>query len=120
VTGRTLPPHEHARRDQLAAEIKDRLRSGEFVIVLTNEQQPGTQCSYCDCPVGPDSPHNRRGYVCPYFCHADPVLVATLMYLNRRNRHLPLCARHCDACLADLAVLSALQPVVIDARTEPG
>ena len=72
---RKLRPHELAKRDQLLAEAGARLRRGEIVTWI-DHARPGSQCSWCDCPLTPDSPHHRRGYVCPYLCHAEAAYVA--------------------------------------------
>ena len=59
-----------------------------------NRDAAGTQCSYCDCPIGPDSPHRRRGYVCPYLCHAEAAYVAVMAGPSLGIRPIPLCERH--------------------------
>ena len=104
---RKLRPHELAKRDQLVAEAKTRLRSGE-IVTWVDHAGPGKQCSWCDCPLTADSPHNRRGYVCPYLCHAGAAYVAVMLSAPRPVS-IPLCERH----LGDWqdVTVTLLQPV---------
>jgi hypothetical protein len=89
---RKLRPHELAKRDQLAADAMARLRRGE-VVSWVDLAPPDLQCSWCDCPLTPDSPHHRRGYVCSHLCHAEASYVA-IMLSAPRPVPIPLCERH--------------------------
>jgi hypothetical protein len=89
---RKLRPHELARRDQLLAEAKARLRRGE-VVIWSDPAPPGWRCSYCDCPITPDSPHWQPGYVCDHPCPAGADFIVVVLS-HPRPSPIPLCARH--------------------------
>jgi hypothetical protein len=109
---RKLRPHELARRDQALAEAVARVCRGEFV-VWVDRCAPGTQCCWCDCPLGPDSPHNRRGYVCPYLCHAKASYVAITLGAPQPGL-FPLCERHLGGYDADLKQITGDRASEVD------
>jgi hypothetical protein len=107
---RELRPHEIAKRDQFLADATARLRRGEGVI-WTDSAKPGAQCCYCDCPLGPDSPHNQPGYICDQPCPAGAVYLVTVLSVPK-PQPLPLCDRHYTDWCADFVQLC--QPAGID------
>jgi hypothetical protein len=87
------------------AEVKVRLLNGGPVSYV-DLAAPGQQCSYCDCPITPDSPHWTPGYACDQPCPAEAVYVVTLASLDPPVcKRVPVCRRHCDEQLTDLAKL---------------
>ncbi len=110
---RRLRPHETARRDQRQAEAEAALRSGR-VVFWEDIAPPGTQCSWCDCPLGPDSPHNRPGYVCPHTCPDRSAVVVWVLHFSQAPHPIPLCQRHHDGdfydVLADRFPVEVMEP----------
>jgi hypothetical protein len=62
----------------------------------------GEQCTWCDCPDGPDSPHNQRGYRCPGCQATAKYVVSTFSGPNLRY-DFPACDRHHTDIVAAVA-----------------
>jgi len=106
---RKLRPHELAKRDQCLADAVARLNRGQGVI-WTDLAEPGTQCSYCDCPIGPGSPHAVPGYVCDDPCTAEAVYVVIVLS-HPDLRPVLLCERHHDNWCGDFVKLAGRRRV---------
>jgi hypothetical protein len=66
----------------------------------------GEQCTWCDCPDGPGSPHNNPNYRCGGCGTAAKHVVSTFSGPNRRY-DFPACERHRDDIVA--AVIATTQ-----------
>lgn len=66
----------------------------------------GETCTWCDCPDGPNSPHNRRGYRCPGCPAAAKYVVSTFNGPNLRY-DFPACDRHHTDIVAAVAAVTA-------------
>ncbi|MFE9432187.1 hypothetical protein [Streptomyces sp. NPDC006640] len=69
----------------------------------------GEQCTWCDCPLGPDSPHNRIGYRCPGCVTRAKNVVSAFAGPGVRY-DFPACDRHSSDIVASIA------QVVVGAR----
>nr|WP_202551060.1 hypothetical protein [Streptomyces sp. SID8352] len=69
----------------------------------------GEQCSWCDCPDGPDSPHNTANYQCSGCPKAAEAIVSAFAGPNRRYDYAA-CRRHRDDIVAALIDVIAKRP----------
>lgn len=93
---RKLRPRDIARRDQAVAGARDMAAQPGTAALVIDYAQPGTQCSWCDCPdplADPASPHRIPGYVCAG-CPEPAEHVIRAMRGSVREIAAPVCARH--------------------------
>ena len=62
----------------------------------------GEQCTWCDCPDGPNSPHNQLGYRCPGCPATAKNVVSTFAGPNLRY-DFPACDRHTTDIVTSIA-----------------
>lgn len=65
----------------------------------------GEQCTWCDCPDGPDSPHNQRDYRCGG-CPATAKYVVSIHAGPYKRYDYPACDRHHTDIVATAAQLA--------------
>lgn len=102
---RKLRPRERARQDQHLAAIRAQAAGDPAAYyVVTTFAEPGTMCSWCDCPW---SRHEPLHHQCDTPCEAAARHVTHLGYGAPGQVTIPTCARHDDdftnAVLATLA-----------------
>lgn len=64
------------------------------------------RCTWCDCPDGPDSPHNNPGYRCDG-CPTLAVHVVSLYATPTLRYDYPACAVHWTEIVAQAAQAAA-------------
>lgn len=107
---RLRPPAETAAMDQALAAARNLAQSDPKLGVMVTVDADGQQCSWCDCEVGPNSPHLRDGYRCAGCPKAADVVVMAL-YGTPDRFDAPACKGHFPLLIADLTrMLSGSRP----------
>ncbi|MDT3395469.1 hypothetical protein RKE29_02180 [Streptomyces sp. B1866] len=75
----------------LAAAAEAAALPGQVPVAITTVD--GGRCTWCDCPDGPDSPHNQRGYQCGG-CPAPAAVVVSVHTGPELRYDFPACERH--------------------------
>lgn len=88
----TRTPQDTFLSDQALAAARDAATDPGSVPVAVTAAD-GQRCTWCDCPDGPASPHNRPGYRCPGCPATAAVVVSTFSGPNLRY-DFPACDRH--------------------------
>lgn len=97
----TRTPHDTFLSDQALALARDIAATGTVMPVVIDHAN-GEQCSWCDCPDGPDSPHNVSGYRCSGCPQGAYCVVRT--YADAAHSYdYPACERHKDDIVAAIA-----------------
>ncbi|MFJ5728767.1 hypothetical protein [Streptomyces paradoxus] len=94
-------PQDTFLSDQTLATARDAATDPSLVPVAVTAAN-GQQCTWCDCPDGPDSPHNRRDYVCGGCPTPAKNVVSTFSGPNLRY-DFPACERHTTDIVASVA-----------------
>ncbi|MFJ4617390.1 hypothetical protein [Streptomyces sp. NPDC088812] len=94
----TRSPQDTFLSDQALAAARDAAADPSLVPVAITAAN-GEQCTWCDCPVGPDSPHNQRGYKCAGCPDTAKYVVSTFAGPNLRY-DFPACERHASDIVA--------------------
>ena len=97
----TRTPQDTFLSDQALAAARDAATDPTLVPVAITAAN-GEQCTWCDCPLGPDSPHNRRDYRCGGCTHTAKSVVSTFAGPGRRY-DFPACERHTADIVAAVA-----------------
>jgi hypothetical protein len=87
--------------DQTLAAARDAAADRNTVPVAVTAAN-GEQCTWCDCPDGPDSPHNQPDYRCPGCTATAKYVVSTFAGPNLRY-DFPACDRHTTDIVAAVA-----------------
>lgn len=91
---RKLHAHEVARRDQLMAGAREAAKEPGQAVVVVDYAAPAVQCSWCDCPDTPGSPHyTDPAYVCAG-CPGAAAYVVQPFYGTPEAWGIPTCAAH--------------------------
>ncbi|UJV41595.1 hypothetical protein [Streptomyces sp. AMCC400023] len=99
----TRTPQDTFLSDQALATAREAATDpGTVPVAITAAN--GEQCTWCDCPLGPDSPHNQRGYRCPGCPEQAKHVVSTFAGPNLRY-DFPACGRHTTDIVASIAQL---------------
>lgn len=97
----TRTPLDTFLSDQALATARDAATDpGTIPVAITAAN--GQQCTWCECPDGPDSPHNQRGYVCGGCPATAKYVVSTFSGPNLRY-DFPACERHTTDIVAAVA-----------------
>ncbi|AGP56160.1 hypothetical protein [Streptomyces rapamycinicus] len=88
----TRTPYDTFLSDQTLATARDAATDPHTVPVAITAPN-GEQCSWCECPDGPDSPHNQRGYRCPG-CPQPAAAVVSVHARPVLRYDFPACDRH--------------------------
>ncbi|MDQ0992197.1 hypothetical protein [Streptomyces sp. V3I7] len=100
-------PQDTFLSDQtLAAAREAAMDPGTLPIAVTAAN--GEQCTWCDCPDGPDSPHNQRDYRCDG-CPEKAESVVSLFAGPNLRYDYPACERHRLDIVATVAQLAGSQ-----------
>lgn len=102
---RTRTPRQTAFSDQANALARD-LAADLSTLPIVLDPPNGEQCTWCDCPDGPNSPHNRSGYRCGGCPAAADHVVRVFSSPNRRVDY-PACDRHHVEIIAAIATVAA-------------
>lgn len=94
-------PQQTFWSDQALATARDVAAAGNTVPIVLDPAD-GERCTWCDCPDGPDSPHNRRGYKCDG-CPAGADYVVRLFAGPDVRYDFPACDRHHTDIIAAVA-----------------
>jgi hypothetical protein len=85
-------PQDTFLSDQALATARDAASDPGTVPVAVTAAN-GEQCTWCDCPDGPDSPHNQRDYRCGGCLATARYVVSTFAGPGVRFDY-PACDRH--------------------------
>lgn len=96
-----MNPQETFLSDQALAYARDIAAAGAAVPIVLDPAN-GEQCAWCDCPDGPDSPHNQRGYRCPG-CGTKADMVVKVFAGPILRYDFPACNRHHADIIAAVA-----------------
>ncbi|MFI2431955.1 hypothetical protein [Streptomyces sp. NPDC018693] len=88
----TRTPQDTFLSDQALATARDAATDPDTVPVAVTAAND-EQCTWCDCPDGPGSPHNQAGYRCPGCPTTAKYVVSTFAGPNLRY-DFPACDRH--------------------------
>lgn len=97
----TRSPQDTFLSDQTLATARDAAADPSLVPVAITAAN-GEQCTWCDCPDGPNSPHNQRGYRCPG-CPATAKNVVSTFTGPSIRYDFPACDRHTTDIVASVA-----------------
>ncbi|MGW2044674.1 hypothetical protein ACWCPF_05755 [Streptomyces sp. NPDC001858] len=97
----TRTPQQTFWSDQALAAARETAADPSLVPVAITAAN-GEQCTWCDCPLGPDSPHNQRGYVCGG-CLATATSVVSTFTGPSLRYDFPACDRHTADIVASIA-----------------
>ena len=96
-------PQDTFLSDQALATARDAATDpGTIPVAITAAN--GEQCTWCDCPLGPDSPHNQPDYRCPGCPATAKNVVSTFAGPNLRY-DFPACDRHTTDIVMSIAQL---------------
>jgi hypothetical protein len=101
----TRTPQDTFLSDQALAAARDAAMDPSLLPVAITAAN-GEQCTWCDCPDGPDSPHNQRGYRCRG-CPATAKYVVSIHTGPNMRYDYPACDRHHTDIVATTARLAA-------------
>lgn len=93
---RVRTPQDTFLSDQALAAARDQASDGRTLAVVLDYATDGQQCSWCDCPDDPSSPHYQDSYRCDG-CPADAYYVASMFNSTVGRRDIPLCRGHLGA-----------------------
>lgn len=99
----TRTPQDTFLSDQTLAAARDAAVDPKLMPIAITAAN-GEQCTWCDCPDGPDSPHNQRGYRCAGCLARAESVVSVFSGPNRRYDY-PACERHRLDIVATVAKL---------------
>ncbi|MFM9593371.1 hypothetical protein ACKI1O_28785 [Streptomyces scabiei] len=85
-------PHDTFLSDQALATAREAAKDPDTIPVAMTAAN-GEQCTWCDCPLGPGSPHNQPDYRCPGCPEQAKTVVSTFAGPNLRY-DFPACDRH--------------------------
>lgn len=94
----TRTPQDTFLSDQALAAARN-AASAPGVVPIAITAANGEQCTWCDCPDGPDSPHNNPDYRCSGCPKPATAIVSTFAGPARRY-DFPACERHRDDVVA--------------------
>ena len=97
----TRTPQDTFLSDQTLATARDAAADPSLAPVAITAAN-GEQCTWCDCPIGPNSPHNRRGYRCGG-CPATAKNVVSTFAGPLLRYDFPACDRHTTDIVASVA-----------------
>lgn len=98
----TRTPQDTFLSDQALATARDAAHDPSTVPVAVTAAN-GERCTWCDCPDGPDSPHNQPGYRCSGCPATAEVVVSAFSGPNLRY-DFPACGRHQADIVAAVAL----------------
>lgn len=91
---RKLRAAERARQDQAAAAAREfGATHPRAAMITTAYADPGTHCSWCDCPDGLDGPHRQPGYECGG-CPRAALYVTHVLHGTPEQHSIPSCEPH--------------------------
>jgi hypothetical protein len=99
----TRTPQDTFLSDQALATARDAAADPNLVPVAITAAN-GEQCTWCDCPDGPDSPHNQRGYRCGG-CPVKAESIVSFFAGPYMRYDYPACERHRMDIVATVAQL---------------
>ncbi|WP_236243160.1 hypothetical protein [Streptomyces sp. CC228A] len=88
----TRTPQDTFLSDQALAAARDAAADPATIPVALTAAN-GERCSWCECPDGPDSPHNQAGYRCAG-CPAPAKHVVSAFAGPHIRYDFPACRRH--------------------------
>lgn len=94
-------PRETFLSDQALAMARDIAADGRTIPIVLDPAH-GQPCTWCDCPDGPDSPHNNPGYRCGGCTTPADIIVRVFVTADRRTDY-PACDRHHAEIIAAVA-----------------
>lgn len=97
----TRTPQDTFLSDQALAVARDAAADPTTVPVAITAAN-GERCSWCDCPEGPDSPHNQKGYRC-LGCPANAKYIVSTFTGPYLRYDFPACSRHQADIVASVA-----------------
>jgi hypothetical protein len=100
----TRTPQDTFLSDQALAAAREAANDPSLLPIAITAAN-GEQCTWCDCPDGPDSPHNRRGYRCGG-CPATAKYVVSIHASPTMRYDYPACDRHHTDIVATAAYLA--------------
>ncbi|BBA99243.1 hypothetical protein RVR_5782 [Actinacidiphila reveromycinica] len=98
----TRTPQDTFLSDQTLAAAREAALDPGTVPVAITAADGKKRCTWCDCPDGPDSPHNRPGYRCGG-CPALAVHVVSVHLGPNLRYDYPACGRHWTEVVARVA-----------------
>ncbi|MEU7399709.1 hypothetical protein [Streptomyces sp. NPDC044948] len=98
-------PRDTFLSDQALAAARDAAADPSLAPIAVTAAN-GEQCTWCDCPLGPDSPHNNPNYRCGGCPKTAEAVVSAFAGPNRRYDY-PACKRHRDDVVASLVTAIA-------------
>lgn len=104
----TRTPQETFLSDQVLALGRDMAADPRVLTVVVSVADGKSLCTWCDCPDGPDSPHNQSGYRCAGCPDTARHMVSTFAGPNERYDY-PACEQHKDRILEALATMLGAQ-----------
>lgn len=99
-------PQDTFLSDQALAAARDAAADPSLMPIAVTAAN-GEQCTWCDCPDGPSSPHNNPDYRCGG-CPVPAAAVVSTFAGPARRYDFPACERHRDDVVA-VAVLAITQ-----------
>jgi hypothetical protein len=105
MTTRPRTPQDTFLSDQALAFARDIATDGNTIPIVLDPPN-GETCTWCDCPDGPGSPHNRRGYRCPG-CPANADAILRVFASPTVRYDFPACDRHQAHVIAAVAQLTS-------------
>jgi len=105
----TRTPQETFWSDQALAAAQEAALDPGMVPVAVTAADGKKRCTWCDCPDGPDSPHNQPGYRCAG-CPARAKDVVSVFAGPTLRYDYPACARHRDEIIASIVQAAAGGP----------
>jgi hypothetical protein len=85
-------PQDTFLSDQTLAAARDAASDPSLVPVAVTAAN-GEQCTWCDCPDGPNSPHSNKAYRCGG-CPMPAKVVVSLHSGPNLRYDFPACERH--------------------------
>lgn len=97
----TRTPRETFLSDQTLATARD-LAADPRNVPIAITRAVGGRCTWCDCPDGADSPHNRPGYRCAG-CPAPATAVLSAFVGPDHRYDYPACDEHTPDIVTSIA-----------------
>jgi hypothetical protein len=102
----TRTPLETFWSDQTLAAPRDAAADPNLLPIAITTADGKTRCTWCDCPDGPDSPHNDPGYRCAGCPTTAQQVVSFYAGPNLRYDY-PACDRHYAEIVAQVVRAAA-------------
>ncbi len=95
-------PQETFWSDQTLAAAQEAAYDPSLLPVAVTAADGKARCTWCDCPDGPDSPHNNPDYRCAG-CPSLAVHVVSVQESPSLRYDYPACEKHWAEIVAQIA-----------------